>query len=231
MLEISEIDVYYGISQILHRASLHVDDGELVCILGRNGVGKTTLLRSIIGLSPPRTGRVLFDGQLLSGLPAHRIARLGVTYAPQDNQLFPDLSVAENLLLAVRRREDSEREIRRAVGFFPVLEEKLRARASSLSGGQQKFLAVARALIGSPKMILLDEPSEGIQPSVVQELAVVIRSIGEAVGCGILLVEQNRKLALAVAKRGYILDRGTVVSEGPLQVLEENGTVARYLSF
>ena len=230
MLEISEINVYYGMSQILHRVSLHVDDSEAVCILGRNGVGKTTLLRSIIGLTPPSAGRVLLDGHLVSGLPAYRIARLGVTYAPQDNQLFPDLSVVQNLRLAVRRREDSEMEIRRAIGFFPVLAEKLRSRTSSLSGGQQKFLTVARALIGSPKMILLDEPSEGIQPSVVQELAVVIRSIRETVGCGLLLVEQNRKLALAVAQRGYILDRGTVVSEGSLQTLEEDGTVARYLS-
>jgi len=231
MLKISEIDVYYGLVKILSNVSLHLDEGERVCILGKNGVGKTTLLRSIMGLIPPQAGTIFFDKERLSGLPPYKISQKRIAYTPQDNQLFPNLLVEENLFLAVRDKRVFGKQEERVLSYFPVLGEKLRDRARSLSGGQQKFLAIARALIVQPRIILLDEPSEGIQPNIAQELGTIITLIAEEEGCGILLVEQNRKLAHAVAPRGYVMDRGTIVAEGAMKEMEADGTICQYLTF
>jgi ABC-type branched-subunit amino acid transport system ATPase component len=231
LLSVRGIDAYYGTSRVLSDVSLQLGENELVCILGRNGVGKSTLLKTIVGLLVPRVGTIELDGESLVELRPHRIYARGVAYAPQDNQLFPNLSVQANLSLAVRRKSELQGRIAHVLDFFPALKEKLRVRAGSLSGGQQKFLVIARALISKPRILLLDEPSEGIQPSIVHELGETTRAIRDTERCGILLVEQNRKLAHAVATRCYVIDRGTIVAEGLLSQLEEDGTIQRYLSF
>ncbi len=231
MLEVQEVDIFYGQSQILSKVSLHVSDGELVGILGRNGIGKTTLLRCIMGMLRPRAGVITLDGRPLSGLPPYAIARAGVSYAPQDNQLFPGLTVEQNLFAALRHRRLFEERIERIFRFFPTLQERFRQRAGTLSGGQQKFLTIARALIVHPRVLLLDEPSEGIQPSIVKQLATVIKTIVRDEGCGLLLVEQNRKLAGDLAERAYIMDRQTIVAEGGMTELEQNGLIRRHMAF
>lgn len=231
MLDVENIDVYYGSSQVLNGISLQVRPGEPVCVLGKNGVGKTTLLKSIMGLIPPQRGKISLDGECLSGEPAYAIARKGVAYIPQGNQLFPDMTVEQNLFLGVRNKKAFSARLPEVLGYFPALQEKLHHKAGWLSGGQQKFLAIGRALLMQPRLLLLDEPSEGIQPSIVRELAQVILSVIEQRGCMLLLVEQNRDLAFAVTKRTYIIDRGHVVAEGSPEELEEKGVVKRFLSF
>ncbi len=231
MLDLQAIDVYYGSGQVIGDVSLRVNDGEPVCVLGKNGVGKSTLLRSIIGLTPPRHGLIVLDGRNLVGLSPHLIARSGVAYVPQGGQVFPDLTVAENLLVAVRRRDVLADRREEAFRHFPALRDKWNALAGSLSGGQQKFLAIARGLITRPRLLMLDEPSEGIQPNVVLELARIIRAIASDRKCLLLLVEQNRTLALRVAEKSYIMDRGRIVAEGSPSELEARGVIERYLSF
>lgn len=231
MLDLQGVDVYYGSSQVISGASLKVREAEPVCVLGKNGVGKTTLLRSIIGLTPPKRGTISLDGERIDGLPPHAIARKGVAYVPQGNQLFPDLTVQQNLLLAVRRHDILAARAEEVFRYFPSLEDKWTVRAGTLSGGQQKFLAIARGLIARPKVLLLDEPSAGIQPSVVLELPRVIQAIVADRKCVLLLVEQNRNLAFRVADRAYIIDRGRIVAEGSPSELEAKGVVRKYLSF
>jgi urea ABC transporter ATP-binding protein UrtE len=231
MLDLQAIDVYYGSSQVISGASLRVAEGEPVCVLGKNGVGKSTLLRSIIGLTPPKSGSIVLDGENLAGLPPHVIARKGIAYVPQGQQLFPDLTVAENLLLAVRRRDVLTERREEAFQYFPALQGRWNHRAGTLSGGQQKFLALARGLIVRPRLLLLDEPSEGIQPNVVLELARTIRAIVADRKCLLLLVEQNRTLAFRVADRAYVMDRGRIVAEGVPPELESKGVISRYMSF
>jgi urea transport system ATP-binding protein len=231
MLSIKDVNVYYGAVKVLYDISLQIDSGEPVCVLGKNGVGKTTLLKSIIGLVPPRSGTIELDGEPVEGQPPFSIARKGVAYVPQGNQLFPDMTVEENLFLAVRDRKVFDGRVDIALNYFPILKDKFRHRAAWLSGGQQKFLAISRALITRPRVLLLDEPSEGIQPNIVQELAHIIRSIVEEQKCTLLLVEQNRDLAFRVANRSYIIDRGRVVAEGTPKELEAKGVVRQYLSF
>jgi len=231
MLEVQNVDVYYGSSQVIFGASLHVAEREPVCVLGKNGVGKTTLLRSVIGLTPPKQGSVSLDGESLIGHKPYEIAARGVAYVPQGNQLFPDLTVEQNLLLAVRRRDVLSARSQEIFRYFPGLEDKWRVRAGTLSGGQQKFLVIARGLIIKPRVLLLDEPSEGIQPNVVQELARIIRAIAMDQNCILLLVEQNRNLAFRVAERAYIMDRGRIVADGSPAELEAGGVVRKYLSF
>jgi len=231
MLELREIDAYYGSSQVLFGVSLKVSEGEPVCVLGKNGVGKTTLLRSIIGLTPPRRGSITLGTTRLDGRKPYDIAARGVGYVPQGNQLFPDLTVEQNLLLSVRNREVLVSRSAEIFRYFPGLYDKWRFKAGTLSGGQQKFLAIARGLIMQPRVLLLDEPSEGIQPNVVQELARTIRAIVADQKCILLLVEQNRTLAFRVADRAYIMDRGRIVADGRPAELEAAGVVRRYLSF
>jgi len=230
-LEVRDIDVYYGQSQVLFGVSLKVAESEPVCVLGKNGVGKTTLLRSIIGLTPPRSGMVTLGEEHLDGLKPYEIAARGVGYVPQGNQLFPDLTVEQNLLLAVSRHDVLTARSPEILRHFPSLEDKWRVRAGTLSGGQQKFVAIARGLIIRPRVLLLDEPSEGIQPNVVQELARIIRAIVMDQKCLLLLVEQNRNLAFRVADRAYIMDRGRIVADGSPAELDARGVVRKHLSF
>ena len=215
MLEVYDLQVSYGRAQVLFGVSLAAPAGSLVCLMGRNGVGKTTLLKAIMGVLPVRAGTVTFDGRELTRLKVHERVRLGLGYVPQGHETFPQLTVAENLQVA---REAAGRRragvVDEALDLFPALGGLLKRRAGFLSGGQQQQLAIARALVTEPRMLLLDEPTEGIQPSIVREIEEAIRQL-HAAGLAILLVEQYLELALRLADRFVILDAGEVVRAGP----------------
>ena len=223
MLDVRDLYTSYGLSQVLFGVSLGVSPGEGVCLLGRNGVGKTTTLRSIMGLTPPRQGRVIFDGTDITGWPPYRIARRGVGFVPQERRLFADLSVRENLEVA-RRAPDSVRPawtVERVYEAFPILPMLDGRRAGYLSGGEQQMLAVGRALMGNPRLLILDEPSEGLAPLVVEALAEQIAAL-KAQGMTILMAEQNLSLALALADGIAILDKGHVRFAGSVEEFEAN---------
>ena len=206
-LGLDGVQGYYGKSHILQGVDLEVRDGEIVCLLGRNGAGKTSTLRAISGLIPPRGGRVRFRGTDVTGWPAHRIARAGLTLVPEDRGIFSLLSVEENLGIAVRK--GSPWGMREVYAMFPRLEERRRNGGAQLSGGEQQMLSIARALLGGPKLLMLDEPVEGLAPVIVEEIVAQIRAI-RAAGVPILLVEQNLAVCTALADRHYILELGRV---------------------
>ena len=227
MLEVSGLHTYYGESHVLQGVSLTVGRGEVVAILGRNGMGKTTLMRSIIGFTPPRQGSVRFKGQDITGWASHRMTALGMALVPQGRRVFPSLSVRENLDVA--RRGDGRWSLERVYAVFPRLRERERTRANKLSGGEQQMLAIGRALMSNPDLLLMDEPTEGLAPLIVREVA---RVMGELRGQGlsILLVEQNLPLALAVANRIHILSRGQIVhSSTPAELMASEDVKSRYL--
>jgi branched-chain amino acid transport system ATP-binding protein len=214
LLEVSNIDTYYGISHVLQNISLSVGEGEVVALLGRNGVGKTTTLRSIIGLTPPKRGAITFLGKEVSGQPAYRIARQGVGYMPDDLRIFPDLTTDENLEIARRLSKRTGYWNRdRVVELFPKLGDLAKARGINLSGGEKKMLGIGRALMANPRLILLDEPSEGLAPMIVHEVGETLLKL-KAQGFSILLVEQNTTLALRVADDVAILNTGRIVYDG-----------------
>src|SRR5207248_983349 len=199
MLAIEGLNAHYGASHVLQGVDIEVPGGTIVSVLGRNGVGKTTTVRAIMGLVRPSSGRVLLDGQDIAGWPPHRVARAGVAYVPEGRLIFPDLTVIENIRVAERRPAKTW-SIGRLLEFFPALRERAGNKGSQLSGGEQQMLAIARALVSGPKVLLLDEPSQGLAPLVVRELAQVIRLLCHD-GVTILLIEQNLKLAAEVADR------------------------------
>jgi urea transport system ATP-binding protein len=211
MLAVDGLDVAYGRAQVLFDVSLEAPDGSLVCVMGRNGVGKTTLLKAVMGLLPARSGRVLFRGDDITRLRTHERVRLGLGYVPQGHETFPQLTVWENLLVAPGTQRPAVDE---ALDLFPALRGLLRRRAGFLSGGQQQQLAIARALVCRPTMLLLDEPTEGIQPSIILEIEAAIHRLHAEAGLAILLVEQYLELALRLADRYVILDAGEVVRAG-----------------
>jgi urea transport system ATP-binding protein len=211
MLTVDGLDVAYGRAQVLFGVSLEARPGSLVCVMGRNGVGKTTLLKAIMGVLPARAGRVVFDGRDVTRLPTHERVRLGLGYVPQGHETFPQLTVLENLLVAPAATPVAVEE---ALEVFPALRGLLRRRAGFLSGGQQQQLAIARALVCRPKMLLLDEPTEGIQPSIVLEIEAAIQRLHTQAGLAIVLVEQYLDLALRLADQYVILDAGEVVRAG-----------------
>jgi branched-chain amino acid transport system ATP-binding protein len=216
MLEVDGLEAAYGKIQVLWGVSMTVARGETVAVIGANGAGKTTLLRSVAGLLRPRAGRIGFRGEAIGGLPAHQVARRGLALVPEGRELFPHMSVSENLLLGARlcpSRQRAAETLEWVFELFPVLRERRRQTASTLSGGQQQMLAIARALMASPSLLLLDEPSTGLSPLVVGSIFEVIGRLGERGGTT-LLVEQNVHLALAVAQRAYVLERGRVTLEG-----------------
>jgi branched-chain amino acid transport system ATP-binding protein len=208
MLEVAGIHTYYGPSHVLHGVSLIVQPGEVVTLLGRNGAGKTTTLRSIIGLTPPRTGRIAYQGDNITGKRAFEVARRGIAYVPEGRRIFTDLTVLENLTIAARPA--GRWSIERVLAIFPGLAQRRVHKGRNLSGGEQQMLAIGRALMGDPQLLLLDEPSQGLAPLVVRAVFDVIRRLKEE-GMTVLLVEQNVELTLDVADRHYILERGEIV--------------------
>ncbi len=230
MLRVEGLHTYYGQGHILHGVDLEIPEGGIAAVLGRNGVGKTTTVRSIMGLAPPSRGRVLLAGEDVAGRPSHAIARLGVAYVPEGRMIFPDLTVLENIAVAARRPA-KRRTLARLLELFPALAERRRSKGWQLSGGEQQMLALARALVIDPKIMLLDEPSQGLAPQVVEELTRVIAGLGVE-GVSVLLVEQNLRLAEAVADRVYVMVKGRMVYEAPLQRFqaERDEVKARYLT-
>lgn len=215
MLETKDLHAWYGASHTLHGVSISVGQGEVVALVGRNGAGKTTTIRSIMGLMPKITGSVTFDGKNLTSLPAHDRFRLGLAYVPEERRIIPGLSVRENLqlgLVASRGKIDEREAIEEIAESFPRLKERLDQEGVTMSGGEQQMLAIARATIARPKMILLDEPSEGIMPVLVEEMGVLFRKLRDQ-GVTLLLVEQNVEWALRLADRAIIMDQGEVVYE------------------
>ncbi|MCS7234887.1 MAG: ATP-binding cassette domain-containing protein [Armatimonadota bacterium] len=224
MLDVEGVHAYYGLSHVLFDVSLQVQEGEAVFLLGRNGAGKSTTLKSVVGLVPPRRGSVRYRGHDLTGLSPHQVARLGVGYVPDDRRIFPDLTVLENLEVAARGT--GYWTLERVFELFPVLREKRHHRGSHLSGGEQKMLAIARALVGNPDLLLLDEPMEGLAPRLVRVLEERIQQL-KAQGLTVLLAEQNVASALRLADRGYVIDDGRIRFEGSVQELRENHEVRR----
>jgi len=222
LLSVEDIRTAYGMSQVLFGISLDVEPGECVCLLGRNGVGKSTTLRSIMGLTPPRAGRVVWHGHDVAGWPPFRIARAGIGFVPEDRRIFAELSVWENLDVAARAaRRPGRWTIPRVCELFPVLAERRNQRGGLLSGGEQQMLTIARALVGNPELLLLDEPSEGLAPLVVALLREKIAEL-KAEGLTILLAEQGVAFSLALADRVYVLEKGTVRHAGPAAELRDD---------
>jgi len=231
MLDVQDIHTYYGESHALQGVSLQLNEGETVCLLGRNGAGKSTTLRSIIGLNAPRQGRVLFDGTDVTGWPAYRIARQGVGLVPEDRRIFPGLSVRENLEVGqYRRRGITNRwTVERIFDEYPMLGELANQDGSTLSGGQQQMLAVARSLMSEPRLLLLDEPNEGLAPVIVKQIGQLIDDLAKTTT--ILFTDQSVHFALKHARRAYILEKGRVVHEASSEDLRDDvATQQRYLS-
>ncbi|HEY7254973.1 MAG TPA: ABC transporter ATP-binding protein [Methylomirabilota bacterium] len=223
MLDVEAIHTYYGDSHVLHGVSLRVARGEAVALLGRNGAGKTTTIRSIVGFTPPRTGRVVFEDRAIERWPSYRIARHGLALVPQGRRIFAPLSVRENLVLGARAEGWT---LERVFALFPRLREREGQAGGTLSGGEQQMLAIGRALMTNGRLLLLDEPSEGLAPRIVREIGRILQTL-KAERLSLLLVEQNYHLALRVADRVYVMNKGQIVYEGPPAALEANEDVKR----
>ncbi|MDE3075257.1 MAG: ABC transporter ATP-binding protein [Chloroflexota bacterium] len=223
MLQVEDIHTYYGDSHILQGVSLEVKAGELVCLVGRNGAGKTTTIRSVIGFNKPRAGQIVYQGRRVTGDPPYHIAKLGNGLVPQGRRIFPDLTVRENLLFAANKKRGSW-DINKVFEVFPRLKERQNNRGDQLSGGEQQMLAIARALLMNPQLILMDEPSEGLAPLIVREIGRIIEEV-KAEGLSVLLVEQNLALALSVADRCYVLNKGQIVYESSPEELRHNDQI------
>ena len=227
MLEVAGLHTYYGASHILFDVSLRVERGEVVCLLGRNGAGKTTTLKSVMGAAPPQRGHVRFNGEEVAGRPPYMLARKGIGYVPDDRRIFGDLTVVENLEIAARNPAGSGRwDLARVYELFPALRERAAQKGGHLSGGEQKMLAIARALMGNPDLLLLDEPMEGLAPLLVRALEERILTL-KATGLTVLLAEQNVAAALRLSDRGYVIDDGRIRYEGSVKNLQENDDVRR----
>jgi branched-chain amino acid transport system ATP-binding protein len=228
MLSLDSIDTFYGETQALFGVSLAVKAGEVVALLGPNGAGKTTTLRSILGLTRARRGRVAFDGRDVTDAPTHEIARAGVGWVPDDRRVFPALTVARNLAIAAKRTRFRGWSMKECFEVFSALEHLQARDCENLSGGELQMVAIARVLLGSPGLVLLDEPSQGLAPRLVQEVMRVVRRMREE-GVGVLLVEQNIDTALEVADRAYVLDRGRVAYDGSAAALRADAALRRRL--
>ncbi|GAB3419425.1 ABC transporter ATP-binding protein [Haloparvum alkalitolerans] len=229
LLELDDVHAYYGQSHVLQGVSLDVEEGEVVALIGRNGVGKTTTLRSILGLTPPREGTVRFRGEDVTGEETHEIARRGVGWVPEERRMFTHLTVDENIRIATPEPAGVPEAFETAYSTFPELEEHRGKEAGDLSGGQQQMVAIARGLVGDNDLLLVDEPSEGLAPLIVEAVADAIRTVSEETT--VLLVEQNFPLATELADRYYLLDHGTVVDAGSTEgVSRDDETIRRYLS-
>ncbi len=224
LLELSDIHTYYGRSHILQGVSLRVEEGEIVTLIGRNGAGKTTTLRSIIGLNPPRQGIISFRGEPIHDQPTHLIAQKGISFVPEDRRVIPNLTVYENLKLGMLQKKNPEKDsqiLDRVYNYFPRLKERERQVGRSLSGGEQQMLAVARGFVSEPSLMLIDEPTEGLMPTIVMLLAEIFTAMNKD-GVTILLVEQNVEVALDISGRAYIIDEGRIHYEGTAEEIKGN---------
>jgi len=232
LLSIERIDVYYGSIRALHDISFHVEKGEIVSLIGSNGAGKSTILKAISGVLPPRAGGIFLAGRNLVGVPQHRIVRMGVSLVPEGRGIFANMTVRENLEMGAYIRDvrqEVEKEIGEVFALFPQLKERASQPAGTLSGGEQQMLAIGRAMVAKPALVLLDEPSMGLSPLLVREIFRMIREINEA-GTTILLVEQNAFMALSVAHRAYVLETGRITLQGEASTLRSDPKVrAAYL--
>jgi branched-chain amino acid transport system ATP-binding protein len=227
MIELNKINTYYGLGHILHDLSLTVGESEVVALLGRNGAGKTTTMRSIAGLTPPRSGAIRYKGRDIAGLEAHRVSRLGIALVPETRDIFSYLTAGENLSIA--RRRESRWQLDNVLERFPSLKQRLSNKGRELSGGEQQMLAIARALLTGPDLLLLDEPSQGLAPLVVDAVMNTIRDLKKE-RVSMLLVEQNAEMALQLADRVYVIDHGTVVFEGtPAALRADRQVTTTYL--
>ena len=229
MLEVKDLEVYYGVIQAIKGISFHVDKGEIIALIGANGAGKTTTLHTVTGLISPKSGHVLFEGKDITKIPAHKIVSMGMAHVPEGRRVFAELSVYENLKMGAYTRKDKneiEESLKNVYKRFPRLEERKNQMAGTLSGGEQQMLAMGRALMSKPKIILMDEPSMGLSPIMVNEIFDIIRSVSES-GTTVLLVEQNAKKALSIADRAYVLETGKIVVEGKAKDLLEDDSIKK----
>ena len=229
MLKIENLTVYYGAVRALENLSLEVNPGEIVTLIGANGAGKSTTLRAISGLAKVKSGRVLFEGKPITGLKPHLVTGLGIAHVPEGRGIFSNLTVAENIDLGAWLRKDKagiKSDLERALAVFPILKERFQQRAGTLSGGEQQMLAVARSLMSRPKLLMLDEPSLGLAPQIVERIFKVIVEINQT-GTPILLIEQNAYLALKTAHRAYVLETGQLLMSGPTSELRESEEIKK----
>ena len=227
MLVVEGIHTFYGLSHILFGVSLRVEPGEVVCLLGRNGAGKTTTMKSIMGLTPPKRGNIRFKDEEITGKQPYVLARQGIGYVPDDRRIFADLTVGENLDIAARKGRGTEGwDMERVYELFPALKNIESRKGGCLSGGEQKMLAIARALMGNPELLLLDEPTEGLAPTMVHALEDQIRKLRQA-GLTVLLAEQNVRSALRLSDHGYIIDNGQIRYQGSIEELREDEEVRK----
>lgn len=229
MLEVKDLQVYYGVIQALKGISFHVNQGEVIALIGANGAGKTTTLQTLTGILSPKSGSIVFEGKDLTRTPAHKIVEMGMAHVPEGRRVFADMSVYENLLLGAYTRKDKAEIAESLAGVykrFPRLEERKGQRAGTLSGGEQQMLAMGRALMSKPRLIVMDEPSMGLSPIFVEEIFHIIREIS-ASGTTVLLVEQNAKKALAIANRAYVLETGNIVLSGDAKEMMNNDSIKK----
>jgi len=228
IMELADLDVYYGTSQILFGVGLSVRRGETMALLGRNGAGKSTTMKAIVGLAPPRRGTISLRGNAIAGLKPHRIARAGLGFVPEDRQIFPDHTVEDNLLVGRKKGPQGEDDwpLPRIYQVFPLLEPLRQRIAGRLSGGEQQMLAIARTLMGNPTLLLLDEPSEGLAPIIVQRIGELLRQL-RAAGATVLIAEQNLHFCLGVASHATVIDKGQIVHSSTIEELKANDDIRR----
>lgn len=226
MLKANEIHTYYGTSHILFGISFNVNQGEAICLLGRNGAGKTTTFRSIIGLTPPKSGSIKFQGIEIIGKPSYRIAQMGIGYVPDTRRIFPDLTVRQNILVARREKEKAIWNLETIYALFPKLRELDNHMGTQLSGGEQQMLTIARTLMTNPQLLLLDEPGEGLAPLVIQTMKEQLGEI-KSLGTTMLICEHNVGLATALSNRAYVMDKGTIRYQGTIEELRKNEEIRK----
>ena len=229
MLEVKDLNVYYGMIQAIKGISFEVNQGEVIALIGANGAGKTTTLHAVTGLTPVKSGHIFFEGKDITKVPAHKIVSMGMAHVPEGRRVFADMSVYENLLLGAYTRKDKAEIAESLAGVykrFPRLEERKGQRAGTLSGGEQQMLAMGRALMSRPRIILMDEPSMGLSPIFVNEIFDIIREVSES-GTTVLLVEQNAKKALSIADRAYVLETGSITMDGKAEDLLNDEAVQK----